>query len=87
MKVNEYLVKRILDLETEKVNVQILREDINDLNEQLDHYEMEKEHIKEIITCNIGRDAYNHLSINIDIGNNDFKTLLAILDINPEDYM
>lgn len=86
MTVEEYLVKRILELETVKVNVQMLREDIKDLNEQLDRYEMEKEHIKQIITCNIGRNAYNHLSINIDIGTNDFKTLLAILDIGPEDY-
>lgn len=97
MTVKKYLVNRIMELEENLkqvrneyaraiANAQMLKEDIKDLNEMLDRYEMEKDHIKQIITCNIGRNVYNHLSINIDIGTNDFKTLLAILDIGPEDY-
>lgn len=85
MKVNEYLVKRILELETEKVNVQMLREDIKDLNEMLDRYEMEKEHIKEVIVCSIGYDN-DDFKYTIDINDEGFRTLLAILDIKPEDY-
>lgn len=85
MKVNEYLVKRILELETEKVNVQMLREDIKDLNEMLDRYEMEKEHIKALITCNIAIKPYATI-IDLNSKDDDFKTLLAILDIKPEDY-
>lgn len=93
MTVEEYLVKRILDLETDikrfrnecacaKAQVQMLNEDIKVLSEQLDRYEMEKEHIKQIITCNIDFDR----DIFIGERNSDFKTLLAILDIKPEDY-
>ena len=97
MKVKEYLVNRILELERElkqtrneqsgtKYGLQKLQEEVIKLNEKIEQYEIEREHIREIITCNIGRNAYNHLALNIGIGNNDFKTLLAILDIQPGDY-
>ena len=97
MKVKKYLVNRILELERNlkqaeneqaeaKHGFQKLQEEIIMLNEKLEQYQIECEHIKEIITCNIGRNAYNHLALNIDLGDNDFKTLLAILDIKPEDY-
>lgn len=83
MKVNEYLVSRCLKLEND---IDYLRRDYSGISNDLKQANTMIEHIKEIITCNIGWDAYNHLSINIDIGNNDFKTLLSILDIKPEDY-
>lgn len=95
MTVEEYLVKRILDLETDikrfrnesagaKAQVQMLNEDIKDLSEQLDCYEMEKEHIKQIITCNI--EPREVCFIDLSSEDDDFKTLLAILDIKPDDY-
>ena len=97
MKVKEYLVNRLVeverDLENSKRNYDLLLKELDkagvyrdNIIDELDHYKMEREHIKQIITCNIGYDDYNHLTLNIDIGNNDFKTLLAILDIKPEDY-
>ena len=98
MKVKEYLVNRILELERELkqarneyagVSYELSRRDnvINEQKKLIDDFQIEREHIKEIITCNIGYDAYNHLALNIDIGNNDFKTLLSILDIKTEDCM
>ena len=97
MKVNEYLVNRILELERElkqarnekagtTYGLEKLQEEVLKLNEKIEQYEIEREHIKQIITCNIGYNAYYHLELNIDIGNNDFNTLLAILDIKKEDY-
>lgn len=89
MTAEEYLVNRIVKLEKE------LKQSRNAyagakakalmLNETLNHYEMEKEHIKQIITCSIGYDEDN-FKLTIGIGEEDFKTLLAILDIGPEDY-
>ena len=93
MKVKEYLVNRILDLERElkqarneqagtKYGLQKLQEDVIKLNEKVEQYQMEREHIKQIITC--------HLSPGGELGINlidpDRDTLLAILDIKPEDY-
>lgn len=93
MKVKEYLVNRILELEKElkqtrneqagtKCGLQKLQEEVIKLNEKLEQYQIEREHIKQIITC--------HLSPGGELGINlidpDRDTLLAILDIKPEDY-
>ena len=90
MKVKEYMVKRIEELEREKSDnlkcIEFLYDDIRKLKDKIEILELEREHIKEIITCNIGYDGYNHAELKINIGDNDFKTLLAILDIKPEDY-
>lgn len=93
MKVKEYLVNRMLELERElkqarneqagtKYGLQKLQEEVIKLNEKIEQYEIEREHIREIITC--------HLSPGGELGINfidpDRDTLLAILDIKPEDY-
>ena len=58
------------------------------LNEKIEQYQIEREHIKQIITCNIVEDVYVEGRYEIDLYSNedDFKALLAILDIKPEDY-
>lgn len=94
MKVKEYLVGRILNLETElkklqnekagtTYGLQKLQEEVIKLNEKIEQYEIEREHIKQIITCNIcsDRDLY------IAHYENDNETLLSILGIKPEDYL
>ena len=99
MKVKEYLVGRILNLETELKKIQNekagttyglqkLQEEVIKLNEKIEQYEIEREHIKEIITCNIVVEPYRAAGYSIDLleTEDDFKTLLAILDIKPEDY-
>ena len=93
MKVKEYLVNRILelekDLENSKRNYDLLMKEVkafsdkcDKLEDELDQYQIEREHIKQIITCNLDgdRDLY------ISHYENDNETLLAILDIKPEDY-
>ena len=79
MKIKEYLVNRILELEEELKQVR---------NEKIEQYQIEREHIKEIITCNIVEDIYCDGIYEIDLNSteNDFKTLMAILGIKPEDY-
>ena len=97
MKVKEYLVNRILELErdlkqlrNEKAGttfgLQKLQEDVIKLNEKIEQYQMEREHIKQIITCNIVPDRFRRASLCIVSENSDFKTLLAILDIKSGDY-
>lgn len=92
MKVKDYLVNRILDLEKELKNLKTRCEQLmieikeadahcDRLTDRLDDYEIEREHIKQIITY--------HLSPGGELGINlidpDRETLLAILDIKPED--
>ena len=99
MKVKEYLVNRILDLEKDLKQVknekagttyglQKLQDDVIKLNEKLEQYQIEREHIKQIITCNIVEDVYveGRYEIDLNSNENDFKTLQAILDIKPKDY-
>ena len=98
MKVKEYLVHRLVeverDLETScksyaalMKEVKALTDKCDKLEDELDHYQMEREHIKQIITCNISLgDSYEPDKIDLNAGDNDFKTLMAILDINPGDY-
>ena len=105
MKVNEYLVHRILELEKDikelrehiamlemykRADRRLIEEHeklINDKNDQLDDYEMEKEHIKQIITCNLRKGDDEHPDwIILNATENDFNTLLAILNIKKEDY-
>ena len=98
MKVKEYLVHRLVeverDLETSCKNYAALMKEVKALTDkcdkleyELDHYQMEREHIKQIITCNISLgDSYEPDKIDLNAGDNDFKTLMAILDINPGDY-
>lgn len=93
MKVKEYLVNRILELERDLKQVrnekagtayglQKLQEDVVKLNEKIEQYQIEHEHIKQIITCNINSDS----DVVLLHYENDLKTLLSILDIKPEDY-
>lgn len=99
MKVKEYLIDTILKLEEElkharnekagtAYGLQKLQEDVIKLNEKIEQYQIEREHIKQIITCNIVEDVYvdGRYEIDLNSNENDFKTLLAILDIKPEDY-
>ena len=99
MKVKEYLVNRILELERDIKQVrnekagttfglQKLQEEVIELHEKIDQYQREREHIKQIITCNITEDVYvdGRYEIELNTDDNDFKTLLAILDIQPGDY-
>ena len=92
MKVKEYLVNRILELEhdlkqarNEKAGtaygLQKLQEDVIKLNEKIEQYQIEREHIREIITCNISDNE-----IKLIYPQCDYTTLLSILDIKPEDY-
>ena len=92
MKVKDYLVGRILKLEEELKSLNIKYDQLmielkeadklsDNLTEQLDDYEMEKEHIKQIIACNL--EANGTIPV---IPQLDLNTLLAILDIQPGDY-
>ena len=87
MKVKEYLVNRILelekDLENSKRNYDLLMKEVkalsdkcDKLEDELDQYQMEREHIREIITCNTSDDE-----IKLVYPQCDYTTLLAILDI------
>ena len=96
MKVKEYLVNRILDLERDLkqarneyagVSYELSRRDniINEQKKLIDDFQMEREHIKQIITCNI--DCFDDIdNINLTTENDDFYRLLSILDIKREDY-
>ncbi len=97
MKVKEYLVNRILKLEEELkqarnekagtvFGLQKLQEDVIKLNEKIEQYQIEREHIKEIISCNIKHDQSDVHYIDLDEYENDYKTLIAILDIKLDDY-
>lgn len=96
MKVKEYLVNRILKLEEELKQarneksgiayaLQKLQEDVIKLNEKIEQYQIEREHIREIITCNIVPDRFRRPMVCIS-ENIDLKTLLDILDIQPGDW-
>ena len=100
MKVKEYLVGRILGLETElkklqnekvgaEVDIEHLQDDIIKLKNNIELYQIEREHIKQIITCNIVEALHcpGRYEIDLNSTENDFKTLMAILDIKPEDYI
>lgn len=95
MKVKEYLVNRILKLEEELkqarnekagtvFGLQKLQEDVIKLNEKIEQYQIEREHIKEIITCNI--EGTINKGIYLSDSERDFDTLMSILDIKTEDY-
>ena len=99
MKVKEYLIKRIEELEKDlkhvrneyagtKYGLGELQKEVVKLNEKIEQYEIEREHIKEIITCNIVDNVYsnNVKQLILYKYEDDFKTLMAILDIKPEDY-
>lgn len=95
MKVKEYLVGRILKLEEELkqarnekagtvFGLQKLQEDVIKLNKKIEQYQIEREHIKEIITLNI--EGNINKSIYISDCEKDFDTLMSILDIKTEDH-
>lgn len=99
MKVKEYLVNRLVeverDFETSCKNyaalmkeVKALSDKCDKLEDELDQCQMEREHIKQIITCNIVESIEDHFRMHLDLAEceDDFKTLLAILDIKPGDY-
>lgn len=89
----EYLERELKQVRNEKAGttygLQKLQEEVTKLNEKIEQYQIEREHIKEIITCNIAEDLYCSGRYEIDLNSteNDFKTLLAILDIKSEDYV
>ena len=99
MKVKEYLVNRILELEREvykvrsesddfKADLDQYKEDNCKLVEKINQLEIEHEHIKQIITCNVVEDLYtsNHYVLDLMEAEDDFQILMSILDIKPEDY-
>ncbi len=97
MKVKEYLVNRILKLEEElkhtrnekegtTYGLQKLQEEVIKLNEKIDQYQREREEIKQLIICNIKRYNSGVHYLELDEYVTDYKTLLAILDIQPGDY-
>ena len=90
MKVKEYLVGEILNLKTElriqKKAYEELSRQIREYLDKIKAYEMEKEHIKQSIICNIEQDELGCDFISLYDSQADFKTLLAILDIQPGDY-
>jgi len=92
-RVMDYLLDRIEVLEKEKRDEwfqktglskgnEILQDEIKRLKEKIDDLEMEKEHIKEIITCNLDANGILYLSDE----ERDHETLMGLLDIKPEDY-
>lgn len=93
MKVKEYLIKRIEELEKDLkqslneyagVSYELSRRDnvINEQKKLIDDFQIEREHIKEIITCNLDANGILYLSD----GERDHETLMGLLDIKPEDY-
>ena len=69
------------------VSYELSRRDnvINEQKKLIDDFQIEREHIKQIITCNI--DCFDNFdNINLNTDNDDFHRLLSILDIKPEDY-
>lgn len=96
MKVKEYLVNRILKLEEDLKQarneyagvshcLELQKNKIETLNEKLEQYEIERKHIKEIITCNLTKDGDLYMP-RLNCSDFDIGVLLAILDIKPEDY-
>lgn len=91
-RVMDYLLDRIEVLEKEKRDEwfqkqglskgnEILHQEIDNLKEKIEQYEIEREHIREIITCNISDNE-----IKLVYPQCDYTTLLAILDIKSKDW-
>lgn len=94
-RVMDYLLDRIEQLEKEKRDEwfqkqglskgnEILHQEIDNLKDKIDQYQIERKHIKEIITCNIEGNVRK--GIYLSDNEKDFDTLMAILNIKQEDY-
>lgn len=99
-RVMDYLLDRIDILETQLALktkgfdclMQELKETderCNKLSDELDQCQMEREHIKEIITCHIAKDPLygKRTALYLIEHADDFKTLLSIIGIEPGDYL
>lgn len=94
MNVKEYLINRIMELELDlkqsrnecSATKYSFKKKQEELNEKMEQYQYQIEHIKELITCNLTPNSTMGCYLSLSGNDNDLKTLLAILNIKPEDY-